>query len=211
MKNERGSAIVLVLLLLGILGLLGAGLLVQTRYDIKLTRAQGSYDKMLNLADGSAKYSLFALRWLQPPAFTGQPVLATDTLQPNGLVDIQPRPSATYDSLTQLGYWQSRAWYAGLSTDPWDVPGYEIGNPTYHQDRWVANGSGSNGRITAMNMNQITITGQALDMSYNVNQANLFNSQTSGSNAAYYDTVNRQQVNAQSSALVSAVSNVRSE
>ena len=180
MKGERGSAIAVVLLLLGVLGLLGAGLMVQTRYDTKVVSAQGSYGKMLNLADGSAKYSLFAVRWLQVPAYSGQPVLATDTGKPNGKVDNQ--------TVTNLGDWTSLAWYVGLSTDPWDMPGFEVGTGTYHQDRWVAKGAA---------------TQQKLLGTYDVNQAALFTT-------SEYTNAQRQQVNAQSSALISAINTVPS-
>jgi hypothetical protein len=199
MKSNRGSAVLVVLLILAVLGLLGAGLIAQTRYDTKLMRAQGSFDKMLNLADGSAKYSLVALGWLQVPSYSGQPVLATDTNQPSGLVDIQPKPSGSQDTLSNLGYWEASAWYVGASTDPWDMPGFEAGSGSYHQDRWVARGSASNGRLVTVSQTQVTVTGQQLDSSYNVNQASLFNP------SAYVDTTNRGQANAQSSVLVSAV------
>lgn len=54
MKNEEGNVIALVLLILAVVSLVGAGALLMSRYDLKFTSAMKSYDKGFNLADGGA-------------------------------------------------------------------------------------------------------------------------------------------------------------
>ncbi|MBI5572125.1 MAG: hypothetical protein HY914_19435 [Desulfomonile tiedjei] len=179
MRGERGSALAVVLLILGVLGLLGAGLMVQTRYDTKVVSAQGAYDKMLNLADGAAKYSLFAVRWLGEPMFAGRPALVGDSGKPAGKVDSQ--------TVTNMGDWTSLAWYLGPETNPWVSPGWE--SPTYYMTGWVAKGSA---------------TKLKLDAAYEIDQAALFAT-------SEYANTQRQQVHAQSSALISATKNIPKE
>lgn len=57
MRNERGNVIALVLLILAVVSLVGAGALMMSRYDLKFTGALKSYDKGFNLADGGATVS----------------------------------------------------------------------------------------------------------------------------------------------------------
>jgi hypothetical protein len=132
MKSERGAAIVLVLLILGILTLLGAGLMVQTRYDVKFNRAQGSYDKMLNLADGAAKVSLFGISYQVPGAYSGEGVQ----------VPIDPETAGDWKTQGTVGTWQSQAWYMGATLHPQDMAGWEIGTGYYGQ-LWVGQGAGT--------------------------------------------------------------------
>jgi hypothetical protein len=54
MHNNRGSVILLVMLLLGVVTLIAVGALVMSIYDQKFTSALKSYDKGFNLADGAA-------------------------------------------------------------------------------------------------------------------------------------------------------------
>ncbi|HMK37166.1 MAG TPA: hypothetical protein VK463_18985 [Desulfomonilaceae bacterium] len=52
MKNQNGSALVLVLGVLLIVSLIGVGLLHQSRLDTKFTRAMGASEHAFGLADG---------------------------------------------------------------------------------------------------------------------------------------------------------------
>jgi hypothetical protein len=54
MRNERGNIIALVLLILAVVSLVGAGALMMSRYDLRFTAAMRSYDQGFNLADGGA-------------------------------------------------------------------------------------------------------------------------------------------------------------
>jgi hypothetical protein len=138
MRNERGSAVVLVLLVLGVITLLAAGLMVQTRYDSKFNRAQGSHDKMVNLADGAARVALFGVTYETPGAYSGEAAM----------VKIEPGPASTDPWKTQvtIGAWQSKAWYLGATTNPQDMAGWEIGTGYYAQ-YWVAQGTGNRGEL----------------------------------------------------------------
>lgn len=53
MKNERGNVIALVLLILSVVSLIGAGTMLMSKYDMKFTSAFKSYDRGFNLADGA--------------------------------------------------------------------------------------------------------------------------------------------------------------
>ena len=53
MRNNRGYAIITVLLILGLISILGAGLLTMSRLDINFTGAAKNYDVLFNLADGA--------------------------------------------------------------------------------------------------------------------------------------------------------------
>jgi hypothetical protein len=66
MRNERGNVIALVLLILAVVSLVGAGALMMSRYDLKFTAALKSYDKGFNLADGGATVMYRYLAKLDP-------------------------------------------------------------------------------------------------------------------------------------------------
>ena len=131
MNTQKGSAVVMVLLILGILSLLAAGLMVQTRYDVRFNRAQGSYDKMINLADGAAKVSLYGVSYQTPGAYTGEAAL----------VSIEPDVAGEWKKQDLVGKWRSQAWYLGASWNPQDMAGWEIGTG-FHAQFWVAQGAG---------------------------------------------------------------------
>jgi hypothetical protein len=133
MNTQNGSAVVMVLLILGVLSLLGAGLMVQTRYDVRFNRAQGSYDKMINLADGAAKVSLYGVSYEAPPAYSGE----------GAQVPINPTEAGTWNTTQEsIGKWQSQAWFLGATLNPQDMAGWEIGTGYYGQF-WVAQGAGN--------------------------------------------------------------------
>ncbi len=145
MNTQKGSAVVMVLLILGILSLLGAGLMVQTRYDVRFNRAQGSYAKMLNLADGAAKVSLYGISFQTPGAYAGE----------GALVAIDPETPGEWKTTTTtgrelIGLWRSQAWFLGASRNPQDMAGWEIGTGYYGQ-LWVAQGAGNRGDLGTEN------------------------------------------------------------
>jgi Tfp pilus assembly protein PilX len=53
MLNDKGYAIVLVLLFLAVISLLGVGLMQMSRLDLQFTGAVKNYNKLFNLADGA--------------------------------------------------------------------------------------------------------------------------------------------------------------
>ncbi len=62
MNNNRGSAVAIVLMILGVISLVGVALLTQSRIDTKFTAAVTAYDKTSGLADGATAR---ALNWLE--------------------------------------------------------------------------------------------------------------------------------------------------
>lgn len=135
MNRQKGSAVVVVLLILAVLSLLGAGLMVQTRYDTKFNRAQGNHDKMVSLADGAARVALFGVTYETPGAYSGEAVT----------VPIDPPSTSTTPWNTaqwRIGAWQSKAWFLGSTMNPQDMAGWEVGTGFYAQ-YWVAQGSGN--------------------------------------------------------------------
>lgn len=134
MNRQKGSAVVVVLLILAVLSLLGAGLMVQSRYDTKFNRAQGSHDKMVNLADGAARVALFGVTYETPGAYSGEPATVK--------VDPPNTSSEPWNTQGRIGAWQAKAWYLGSTMNPQDMAGWEIGTGFYAQ-YWVAQGAGN--------------------------------------------------------------------
>ena len=58
MRNNRGYAIIVVLLILGLISILGASFLTMTRVDINFTGAAKNYDVLSNLADGACSIAV---------------------------------------------------------------------------------------------------------------------------------------------------------
>jgi hypothetical protein len=54
MRNSNGSAMTLVLLILGAVSLIGVGMMTLSRVNTQFTGAIINYDKMFNLADGAS-------------------------------------------------------------------------------------------------------------------------------------------------------------
>jgi hypothetical protein len=55
MKNSNnGSAVAIVLMILAVVSLIGVGLLMQSKMDVRLTSAIRSHDRLFSLADGAA-------------------------------------------------------------------------------------------------------------------------------------------------------------
>lgn len=62
MKNEKGSAVAIVMLVLGVASLVAVALLTQARLDVQLSSSVKSYDKMFALADGAATIAFSDLK-----------------------------------------------------------------------------------------------------------------------------------------------------
>ncbi|MBI5251597.1 MAG: hypothetical protein HY912_19065 [Desulfomonile tiedjei] len=140
MKNQRGSAIALVLLVLGVVSLVGAGLLVQTRFDEKFTQAQKNYDRTFGLADSAASYAFPEILAREAVTFRGGPtVIWTQEMY----IPSVPGPtSATlaYPTDPYLGKAIARAIIQDYDTDPAEVAGDELGVDGYHAQFWIAEG-----------------------------------------------------------------------
>jgi hypothetical protein len=148
MKNEKGSAIAIVLLVLAVVSIVGAGLLLQSRYDEKITQAQKNYDRTFGLADGAASYAFPEILARDSVLYKGGPtVVWTRFLGPSGpsetaialKVDIQ----GTTGKQVSVGTAVARIIIEGYNTDPQEMPGWELGTAEgYHVQFWVAEGTG---------------------------------------------------------------------
>jgi hypothetical protein len=78
MKNQRGSAVVMVLLFLGVMSIVGAGLLIQTQLDTQFTAAVHWSDSRAGLGDMGASTQFRSLPKNPDTAvYSGNPVLGS--------------------------------------------------------------------------------------------------------------------------------------
>lgn len=148
MKNEKGSAIAIVLLVLAVVSIVGAGLLLQSRYDEKITQAQKNYDRTFGLADGAASYAFPEILARDSVLYKGGPtVVWTHYLgsrlpltDPNNVVTVAIQGST---GEVVVGKATARIIIEGYNTDPQEMPGWELGTAEgYHVQFWVAEGTG---------------------------------------------------------------------
>jgi PilX N-terminal len=141
MLNERGSAIAIVMLLLAVVSLLGAGLMVQSRLDGRITLAEKIHDKKFNLADGAVDLAFSALKYVDSGEFSGKP-MAYEEWGTNAELKLG-MPS--WDD--SRGSWTARNLLRDYSTDPQAVAGWELGaGEGYHAEYWISQGIGTNAR-----------------------------------------------------------------
>ena len=139
MGNERGAAIAIVLLILGVVSLVAAGLLVQRRFDNYFNVAQANYERMFNLADGAASLAFTQVGVKESVQFSGG--------QGTELV-FSSKKETGFDE-THAGTWESRVTLKGYETDPRLLSGWELGTAEgYHVQFWMAQGTGN----TAVNL-----------------------------------------------------------
>jgi hypothetical protein len=131
-NNDRGNAVAIVLLVLAVVSILGAGLLTQSTMDLKFATAYKSHATAFNLADGAASLALVAVANTFAPKYEGHPVPRT----PLGN-DSYRNPTA----LAERGTYWPVVLYNGTITDPRLLPGEMI--PDYVLDCWTAKGTGT--------------------------------------------------------------------
>jgi hypothetical protein len=137
MCNERGSAIALVLLMLGLLTMLAVGVMVQARMDTKIVRAQRQHDKALNLADGAASMAFVTLAYRDTGEFTGRAVHNTEWSS-----DGDDGMNGSWSE--RLGKWTATTVLKGYETSPAALAGWGLGADTgYHIQYWIAEGTGA--------------------------------------------------------------------
>lgn len=120
-SNEKGSAVVLVLIFLGIVSIIGVGLLLQSQLDLQFTAAVTGSDHRLDMSEGGVSY-MFPL----PPNMDQVSVGAGQTV-------VVPTPDP--NSTSETSYWTTvphqnqtdlRRIYIGAAAIT-DCAGYEIG------------------------------------------------------------------------------------
>ncbi|MFH1116361.1 MAG: hypothetical protein V1792_20805 [Pseudomonadota bacterium] len=89
MRNDKGSAVVIVLLFLGIVSVVGAGLMLQSSVDRQFTTAVKSVDSLRDVAATAAGTSFRRLRNVisVPVSATTDPVVYTFTADDYGAAD----------------------------------------------------------------------------------------------------------------------------
>lgn len=137
MKNENGSAVVIVLLFLGIVSVVGAGLMLQSSVDRQFTSAVKSVDSLRDVASMAAGKSYWALKdVLSPPVTDSTDPYVHDTEE--YAVDPDNNPYSW-----RLIY---------VDKGEGSVPGYEAGTGgggtygagTAYSTLWTAEGMGKN-------------------------------------------------------------------
>lgn len=119
--SEKGSAVVIVLIFLGIVSMIGVGLLLQSQLDMQFTAAVTGSDHRLDLSEMGLSY-MFPL----PPSMdrvsvtTGQPVVVT-TPDPDSTEETYYWSKVPYTDRTDL-----RRIYIGPASLS-DCAGYEMG------------------------------------------------------------------------------------
>lgn len=134
MKNQKGSAVAIVLILLAAGGLMGAGLMLQSQLNSKVSTAKTSHIRSVNLADWAAQLAYQHLINNQSP-------VETELSSLNRYTEVVY--AAGPDS---YGAWASRKTYRGMLESGGAIRGDEEGTregPSYQA--WLAEGIGDRG------------------------------------------------------------------
>ena len=134
MKNQRGSAVALVLLVMAVISLIGVTALVQSKLDLGFATALQSYNKMFNLADGGAR---IALKSLNKTNYEPYPTVTDGKLS-------APPVAVESKTIPNVGEYNAQLQFFSYSTAASAVPGWEGGS--YYVQYWAAEGVGSKER-----------------------------------------------------------------
>jgi hypothetical protein len=133
MRNEKGSAIVIVLLVVGIISVAGVGLLIQSKFDTRFTSSLRSYDKVFNLADGGSYLASEAVAYVEtgPMGTSG------------GGISKMIYENTEDQKIEDRGSWTAAVCLRGYDTRPQEISGWELGVADgFHTQHWVATGTG---------------------------------------------------------------------
>ena len=146
MRNQKGSAVALVMLFLGVVSMIGAGLMLQSQDAIKFSASVKNVDSMLNMADAAA----FEQMEKMPPLDSGPTATYTG--------DAKVEDDAVIRKVQGQARYTRRAIFVDLA-EASECAGYEIdsgggvGQPKVSASYWVAEGRGR----TAAGRNSETI------------------------------------------------------
>jgi hypothetical protein len=138
MRNETGSAIMVVLLFMAVVSMLGVGLLLQTKLDVRFTSSVQGMEKIASLADAGSTTSFKTLPSSVPATQGSNPVvyvpLGSTT---GGITSVQVPTSGTYS------YY---AIYVGGAPNQL-IPGYGVestgyGGGSFYAAYWIGEGLG---------------------------------------------------------------------
>jgi hypothetical protein len=135
MRNESGSALIMVMGVLAIVSLLGAGLLFQSYSDTKFTRAMAAAQHTFGLADGGTSIAIEKLKsWtkqMENEKWTGD--VAFKKLSDEPIKTITGNFAAS-------GFFKA---YDTTKTKGWD-------RAAFFDEYWLVQGRGDNASITTM-------------------------------------------------------------
>lgn len=143
MKNENGSAVVLVLLFLGIVSVVAAGLVLQSSVDRQFTSAVKSVDSLRDVASAAAGKAYWALKDVHTPPSTEKvdPYMYVQKTIEDNLKIEENVPN--YDNYTwRLVYLGKGGPVAGFSAEAGG--GMSYGGGTQYNTYWTAEGRGMN-------------------------------------------------------------------
>ncbi len=133
MNNQRGSAVAIVLILLAAGGLMGAGLMLQSQLNNKITTAKTSRVRSLNSADWAAQLAYNSV-------ITSQETVETQ------ISSLNTYSKVLYASgPDSMQAWASRKTYRGVLEGGAAIPGDEEGREGDAIQVWLAEGVGDRG------------------------------------------------------------------
>jgi len=152
-NNNRGNAVAIVLLVLGLVSLIGVGMLTQSRMDVKYATSYKSHATAFNLADGAASMALTRVSFTMAPQYDGH---AAPTLLNAKYTDpqyVRGGGTPTGTTLNDRGtYWPLMV-FQGPVTDPTKMAGWELGKEGRSLECWTAQGSGKRRYDTSVTTN----------------------------------------------------------
>ena len=127
--NQNGSAVALVLVVLGVVSLIGAAALLQSQHSLWSATAKQTYDKMFYLADGASQVATQELSRLDDdPVVT---VGSTGKLEPYRSIVDDAEIKTVGEYLAQMVFYNydtsleaAKGWEEDYYVQHWDCQGY---------------------------------------------------------------------------------------
>ncbi len=134
--NNKGIALIVVLIFLALLTSLGLWLNMATVVELRTTAALKNYEEAFNLADGASQLSIRYLSRTTPPSPSWDP--RSEGYITSGL------PSYMQESTVAVGRLTPKVLYKGYTSTP--PPGWMLnwqGYSAFHRLKYVARGEGT--------------------------------------------------------------------
>ncbi len=143
MGNHHGSAVAIVLLILGVSSLVGVALLSRSRLDVRVSSAVTTYDRIFGAADGASAIALVDLQTSDRTFnYSGDASAVTFVVKDKSGHDLSNIAVTTGDEPTK---YTARVEFAGFTTDPGSFAGWEIGE--FYPEFWRGEGEGKKDSI----------------------------------------------------------------
>ena len=143
-RNEKGSAVALVMMVLGIVSLLGVAMLSQSHMDMQLTSSMRSYDKMSSVADGAAAIAFHDLQTRNLNlAYSGD--VKSSFVKDNSNPPTDLNNKTLSDASGGKEKFSSQVLLAGYSDTPEDAAGWEVSR--YYPEFWIGQGTATRDNV----------------------------------------------------------------